>query len=104
MHKYKFFKRPILTDSHSLFTCLSRSASCVLHNILLCMPEFACICACAFVWCMTLFQVLMLTVGHDNTRKCMCMLCMTPSSELARGGSYNFTVYNPVVKGKCEDL
>ena len=26
---------------------------------------------------MTLFRVLMLTVGHDNTPKCMCMLCMT---------------------------
>jgi hypothetical protein len=33
--------------------------------------------------------------------KCMCM---TVSSELARGGSYNFIAYNPVVKGKREDL
>ena len=27
--------------------------------------------------CMTLFHILMLTVGHDSTPKCMCMLCMT---------------------------
>ena len=26
---------------------------------------------------MTLFRVLMLTVGHDSTPKCICMLCMT---------------------------
>ena len=35
------------------------------------------VCARACVLCMTLFRVLMLTVGHDNTTKCMCMLCMT---------------------------
>ena len=55
-------------------------------------------CACACVLCITLFRILMLTVGHDSTPKCMgmtlfrilmltvghnstpkymCMLCMT---------------------------
>ena len=40
-----------------------------------------CVCVCvrarACVLCITLFRVLMLTVGHDNTPKCMCMLRMT---------------------------
>jgi hypothetical protein len=56
------------------------------------------------VLCMILFLVLMLTVGLDNTPKCMRMLCMTASSELTRDGSYNFTAYNHVVKGKREEL
>ena len=36
-----------------------------------------CVCICACVLCMTLFHILMLTVGRDNTPKRMCMLCMT---------------------------
>ena len=31
------------------------------------------------VCCVVLFRVLMLTVGHDSTPRCMCMLCMTVS-------------------------
>ena len=44
-----------------------------------------CTCACVCVYsrvnacvlCMTLFHVLMLTVGHDNTPRYICMLRMT---------------------------
>ena len=32
--------------------------------------------------CMTLSSILILTVGHDSTPKCVCMLCMTLSSVL----------------------
>ena len=35
------------------------------------------VCVYVYVLCMTLLRVLMLTVGHDNTSKCMCVLCMT---------------------------
>ena len=31
---------------------------------------------------MTLSSVLILTVGHDNTPKCVCVLCMTLSNTL----------------------
>ena len=34
------------------------------------------------VLCMTLLSVLILTVGHDSTPKCVHMLCMTLSSIL----------------------
>ena len=48
---------------------------------------YGCVCACACVLCMTLFRVLMLTVGHDSTPKCICMLCMTVSRSNTYSGS-----------------
>ena len=36
------------------------------HDVWMC----ASVCAYAYVLCMTLFHILMLTVGHDNTPKC----------------------------------
>ena len=35
------------------------------------------VCLHVHVLCMTLFCILMLTVGHDNTPRCMCVLCLT---------------------------
>ena len=32
--------------------------------------------------CMTLLSILILTVGHNSTPKCVCMLCMILSSIL----------------------
>ena len=37
---------------------------------------------CVHMLCMTLSSVLILTVGHDSTPKCVHMLCMTLSSIL----------------------
>ena len=34
-------------------------------------------CARACVLCMTLFRVQILTVGHENTPRCICVPCMT---------------------------
>ena len=55
----------------------------VLYIIILCVHVYVHV----HVLCMTLFHVLMLTVGHDNTPKCMSMLCMTVSHSDTYSGS-----------------